>query len=74
MSAPITPNPQKIGCEFCDQQFTRKYNLTRHIIRKHILCENEEITQNSHSPTQNSHSPTQNSHNRTQNSHNGTQK
>lgn len=35
MCTPVTPNQQIYKCDECDKNFTRKYNLTRHIVRFH---------------------------------------
>lgn len=42
-------------CEKCCEKFTRKYNLIRHMVRKHSSSDENVKQQNSHNPQQNSH-------------------
>ena len=65
MVTPVTPIFQNFQCKYCDEIFTRNYNLSRHVVRKHILEDNstEPIkTKNPNDKTQNSHDLPKNTH------------
>jgi uncharacterized Zn-finger protein len=66
MSAPAAP---KHTCEHCYHEFTKRYNLLRHMERIHNINTTVELTKNSHPITKNSHPLTKNSHPLTKNSH-----
>jgi hypothetical protein len=50
MSAPTAP---KINCEHCNKTFSRQYCLNRHVIRKHIIDDDNVITKNTGNLTNN---------------------
>lgn len=63
MSLDSLPEIKNFQCEKCSEKFVKKYNLTRHMVRKHPESPKSTIQQNNHNPQQNSRNPQQNNHN-----------